>query len=114
VPLYSSSLTYSSYSHSEHSTTSFFFYFFFYCSGAHRDLHSFPTRRSSDLDRRDPAGADLHRDVLAHQLADLVAQRRRQDVDPEIGRADRVDFVDHLVAAAVEALQRLRERERQQ
>src|SRR5438876_8526264 len=25
------------------------FYFFFYYSGAHRDLHSFPTRRSSDL-----------------------------------------------------------------
>src|SRR5690625_1310085 len=24
--------------------------FFFYCSGDHRDLHSFPTRRSSDLD----------------------------------------------------------------
>src|SRR5699024_12695331 len=24
-------------------------YFFFYRSGAHRDLHSFPTRRSSDL-----------------------------------------------------------------
>src|SRR5947208_13185406 len=24
--------------------------FFFYCSGAPRDLHSFPTRRSSDLD----------------------------------------------------------------
>src|SRR5690606_41533486 len=23
--------------------------FFFYLSGAHRDLHSFPTRRSSDL-----------------------------------------------------------------
>src|SRR5437660_5813661 len=23
--------------------------FSFYCSGAHRDLHSFPTRRSSDL-----------------------------------------------------------------
>src|SRR5436305_8028370 len=23
--------------------------FFFYCSGDHRDLHSFPTRRSSDL-----------------------------------------------------------------
>src|SRR5207244_11047164 len=27
-----------------------FFFFFFYSSGAHRDLHSFPTRRSSDLD----------------------------------------------------------------
>src|SRR5207248_10675487 len=24
--------------------------FFFYCSRPHRDLHSFPTRRSSDLD----------------------------------------------------------------
>src|SRR5207249_10887673 len=26
-----------------------FFFFFFYCSSAHRYLHSFPTRRSSDL-----------------------------------------------------------------
>src|SRR5437773_9306822 len=25
------------------------FFFFFSCSGDHRDLHSFPTRRSSDL-----------------------------------------------------------------
>src|SRR5262245_65747353 len=27
----------------------FFVLFFFYCSGDHPDLHSFPTRRSSDL-----------------------------------------------------------------
>src|SRR5438045_6978122 len=27
--------------------------FSFYCSCDHRDLHSFPTRRSSDLERRD-------------------------------------------------------------
>src|SRR5947209_11191641 len=27
-------------------------FFFFYCYGAHQDLHSFPTRRSSDLDGR--------------------------------------------------------------
>src|SRR5262245_63314031 len=26
-----------------------FLFFFFYCSRPHRDLHSFPTRRSSDL-----------------------------------------------------------------
>src|SRR5437763_11721295 len=26
--------------------------FFFYCSLSHRDLHSFPTRRSSDLGQR--------------------------------------------------------------
>src|SRR5437762_11385107 len=33
-----------------------FYYFFFYSSGAHRDLHSFPTRRSSDLyDQQIPA-----------------------------------------------------------
>src|SRR5688500_20342695 len=29
---------------------SFIFFFFFYCYSDHRDLHSFPTRRSSDLD----------------------------------------------------------------
>ena len=27
----------------------YLFFFFFYCAGDHRDLHSFPTRRSSDL-----------------------------------------------------------------
>src|SRR5438876_4921214 len=27
------------------------FLFFFYCYGDHRDLHSFPTRRSSDLSK---------------------------------------------------------------
>src|SRR5207302_9281993 len=29
--------------------TNSFLFFFFHCSGAPRDLHSFPTRRSSDL-----------------------------------------------------------------
>src|SRR5206468_12165419 len=33
-----------------HSQMPVSFSFFFYCSGDHRDLHSFPTRRSSDLD----------------------------------------------------------------
>src|SRR5262245_64867544 len=36
---------------------------FFYCSHAHRDLHSFPTRRSSDLDRS-PLGALQERHLL--------------------------------------------------
>src|SRR5207253_9487305 len=31
------------------SSTFLIFSFFFYCYGDHRDLHSFPTRRSSDL-----------------------------------------------------------------
>src|SRR5688572_32053702 len=29
-----------------------YFFFFFYSYGDHRDLHSFPTRRSSDLELR--------------------------------------------------------------
>src|SRR5687768_18207889 len=32
-------------------------YFFFSCYGTHRDLHSFPTRRSSDLRDADLAAA---------------------------------------------------------
>src|SRR5688572_32720577 len=39
-----------------------------YCSAAHRDLHSFPTRRSSDL----VALASDDRDVDAHQRADVT------------------------------------------
>src|SRR5207249_11634807 len=38
--------TYFYHSPSLHSS---FFFFFFYCSVHHPDLHSFPTRRSSDL-----------------------------------------------------------------
>src|SRR5438045_8350419 len=36
-----------------------YFFFFFYCYAAHRDLHSFPTRRSSDLWNRISAGSGL-------------------------------------------------------
>src|SRR5205809_7841877 len=32
-------------------------FFFFQCYAAHRDLHSFPTRRSSDLPAGEPGGA---------------------------------------------------------
>src|SRR5438045_9519806 len=41
------------------------FYVFFHASAAHRDLHSFPTRRSSDLAGRVPrerVGPPLRRD----------------------------------------------------
>src|SRR5207249_11992819 len=45
------------------------FLFFFYCFGDHRDLHSFPTRRSSDLVQR----------FDEHQRA--AAGHRQQDAD---------------------------------
>src|SRR5438034_2524177 len=40
--------------------------FFVYCHGGHRDLHSFPTRRSSDLrSRREDAGRGRRRPLRA-------------------------------------------------
>src|SRR5437867_5406448 len=46
--------------------------FFFYSFSNHRDLHSFPTRRSSDLQLR-PVGNDLVR--LKGLFLDLLAQQ---------------------------------------
>src|SRR5947207_10939716 len=43
-------------------------FFFFSLYGDHRDLHSFPTRRSSDLQRRTLRRRRLgHRDVIQHR-----------------------------------------------
>src|SRR5699024_12694890 len=47
------------------------FLFFFYCYGDHRDLHSFPTRRSSDL------GAE-YRPVHAEHGADERGRDSRE------------------------------------
>src|SRR6266540_6890772 len=45
-------------------------FFFFYCYGDHRDLHSFPTRRSSDLVAGGPDLPALERRVLEYWQAD--------------------------------------------
>src|SRR5687768_18101749 len=59
----------------------FLFYFFFYCCGDHRDLHSFPTRRSSDLLQRDRV---LSLDELAGtQARDVVAEGRRRSSEED-------------------------------
>src|SRR5437867_5499951 len=55
----------------------YFFFFFFYCYGDHRDLHSFPTRRSSDLDS------------LWHQRHPIVLRKR-----PEVLEAVLTDSKD--------------------
>src|SRR5439155_23688206 len=52
-------------------------FFIFYCSGDHRDLHSFPTRRSSDLGAPSPTvlrftvfdAAQSHQGAYAPALA---------------------------------------------
>src|SRR5205085_12484281 len=46
-----------------------FLLFFFLCSGHHRDLHSFPTRRSSDLDGAGGGGDGVH-PRLVHRAPD--------------------------------------------
>src|SRR5438067_7528671 len=46
---------------------------FFWWYGAHRDLHSFPTRRSSDLERR----RVIHLRGLAVSLRGRTAERGR-------------------------------------
>src|SRR5690606_41832153 len=45
-------------------------FFFFYCSTDHRDLHSFPTRRSSDLVSKDKP---ISLKFLESHSEDLVA-----------------------------------------
>src|SRR5437016_14341776 len=59
----------------------FLFSFFFYRYGDHRDLHSFPTRRSSDLvalQRKQAAVAEL--EALDGQVAEVADEERRLSV----------------------------------
>src|SRR5262249_61563060 len=69
--------------------------FFFYSSGAPRDLHSFPTRRSSDLSRggsvrwtsRPSAGQRGGHARRVKRHAARLASTRRAGPHREIGRA---------------------------
>src|SRR5437868_15405468 len=70
-------------------TIHFSYRFFFNCSGDHRDLHSFPTRRSSDLAR-------LLRPVCRNQRGDDVelAALGSGQRDRGIGLVDELDVGD--------------------
>src|SRR5206468_10974845 len=62
------------------------FSFFLYCAGAHRDLHSFPTRRSSDL-QDGGGGVDGHRGgdaVERDALEQVLHVLERGDRDPHL------------------------------
>src|SRR5205085_7316474 len=50
--------------------------FFYYSYGSHRDLHSFPTRRSSDLVLNPTYQAGLRRDAVQ---PDIEAERKKRD-----------------------------------
>src|SRR5438132_9194649 len=51
--------------------------FFFYCYGDHRDLHSFPTRRSSDLEPRPQHAAPQQLPTLLHVSVSRVGRDRK-------------------------------------
>src|SRR5439155_24514556 len=49
---------------------------FFYCCRAHQDLHSFPTRRSSDLDRNGDLNHLVHRDAVEVRVQHVDLDRK--------------------------------------
>src|SRR5690606_41802868 len=51
---------------------------FFYCFGDHHDLHSFPTRRSSDLAPSDDDGVDAVRRGALHVVAAVTHHQDRK------------------------------------
>src|SRR6266516_445605 len=66
-----------------HKTRALIPIFFVYLYGAHRDLHSFPTRRSSDLRRRIErithlAGAHLRGEQLEEPVGDPIHDRSEE------------------------------------
>src|SRR5438552_7299688 len=77
----------------------FLFYFFFNCDGSHRDLPSFPTRRSSDLDgharaQHDPraVGAGQVLQLLGHHVARLEIghEQRSEEHTSELQSPDQL------------------------
>src|SRR5204862_7570652 len=64
----------------------FIFVFFFFLSADHRDLHSFPTRRSSDLESRLPVGSSASRIEGSFTSARAIATRWRCPPDSSFGR----------------------------
>src|SRR5690349_23549275 len=57
-------------------TITIYLSFFFSCSGDHRDLHSFPTRRSSDLSGRQADRLPRRARRLQPQRRDIRDERR--------------------------------------
>src|SRR5690349_23742245 len=60
-----------------------FLLFFFKCPGDHRDLHSFPTRRSSDLAAANPGAVERLR-----RADDAPGERRATVGAGEVGLGD--------------------------
>src|SRR5690349_23800862 len=84
----------------------YYFFFFFSCSGDHRDLHSFPTRRSSDLARtvrrRQPPRAALGRNAPS----DRRARAGRDETDRRDRKSTRLNSSHVEISYAVFCLKK--------
>src|SRR5882762_6506470 len=73
-----------------------FIFFFFYCYGDHRDLHSFPTRRSSDLSVSALYIAAIGPSILVVALFILVIFAKARTAAPVEENRPRIPFRDKL------------------
>src|SRR5690606_41816242 len=78
-------------------------YFFCYCYGEHRDLHSFPTRRSSDLIKLERIGDDMENimELVDSQISSKVkfSESALKDLD------DMFDLTVSTLRQAIKALE---------
>src|SRR5437868_8265486 len=87
------------------STHSSLYLFFFYRSGAPRDLHSFPTRRSSDLGQ-DAAVAERARAELEPALKPADDLSARQSIDGRDRKSTRLNSSHVSISYAVFCLKK--------
>src|SRR6266496_4553401 len=71
--------------------------FFFSCYGGHRDLHSFPTRRSSDLGSRLGRGADPEEPAVVPDPRRLQCSRQPRSEEHTSELQSRRDLVCRLL-----------------
>src|SRR5690606_39623886 len=73
-----------------------FCFFFLYCSGAHLDLHSFPTRRSSDLMKLSQFKFNLPESLIANEPTENRDESRLMVLDRKTGKIEHKIFKDVL------------------
>src|SRR5207244_13515329 len=86
--------------------TRFFCFFFFQCSGHHRHLHSFPTRRSSDLDQRSRSGPPSWRPIRGEPFPSLFRPGAQFDVADRDRKSTRLNSSHQIISYAVFCLKK--------
>src|SRR5438552_7945423 len=85
--------------------------FFFYCSGHHRDLHSFPTRRSSDLAQCGAQGSVAALRIRRLRPQEPVSAGLVAPVEPGIDRkSTRLNSSHQIISYAVFCLKKKKQK----